>query len=66
VTVLYWLLVPLLVTVVAAGWLAFSHRTRPPVDPRDSMAEHVRFKQAMERSARPATDPRVDDPELPD
>ena len=52
-TVLYWLVVPLVVTALAAAWVAFAHRTRPPADPRDSMAEHQRFRQAMERPAPP-------------
>ena len=51
VTVLYWLLVPLLVTALAALWVMFAHRSRPPADPRESMAEHERFRQAMERPA---------------
>ncbi|HYN75232.1 MAG TPA: hypothetical protein VEV13_03465 [Candidatus Limnocylindria bacterium] len=50
-TVLYWLLVPLLVTALAAGWIMFAHRSRPRADPRESMAEHERFRQAMERPA---------------
>ena len=53
VTVLYWLVVPLLVTALAAVWVAFAHRSRPPADPRDSMAEHERFRRAMERPAPP-------------
>jgi hypothetical protein len=57
VTVLYWLVVPLLVTALAAVWVAFAHRARPPADPRDSMAEHERFRQAMERPAPPARRP---------
>jgi hypothetical protein len=52
VTVLYWLVVPILVTALAAAWVAFAHRARPPADPRDSMAEHQRFRQAMERPPR--------------
>lgn len=50
-TVLVWLVVPLLITALAAAWVAFAHRTRPPADPRDSMAEHQRFRAAMERPA---------------
>ena len=61
-TVLYWLVVPLLVTALAAMWVAFSHRTRPPADPRDSMAEHQRFRQAMERPA-PQLRPRTTSPD---
>lgn len=59
-TVLYWLVVPLLVTALAAAWVAYAHRTRPPADPRDSMAEHQRFRQAMERPA-----PRLRQPSAP-
>ena len=65
-TVLYWLAVPLLVTALAAVWVAFAHRARPPADPRDSMAEHERFRQAMERPAPPVrrSSPPAEDTDL--
>ncbi len=50
-TVLYWLVVPLVATALAAVWVAFTHRTRPRADAQDSMAEHQRFRQAMERQS---------------
>jgi hypothetical protein len=49
VTVLYWLVVPLVATAIAAVWVAFTHRARPRAETQDSMAEHQRFRQAMER-----------------
>jgi hypothetical protein len=44
-----WWLVPLFAFVVAVVWVSIANRPRPPADPRDSVAEHERFRQAMGR-----------------
>jgi hypothetical protein len=50
-----WWSVPLVAFVVAIVWVSIANRPRPPVDPHDSVAEHERFRAAMDRqTARPA------------
>ena len=44
-----WWSVPLVAFVLAIVWVSVANRTRPPVDPHDSVAEHERFRAAMRR-----------------
>jgi hypothetical protein len=44
-----WWSVPLVAFVVAIAWVSIANRPRPPVDPHDSVAEHERFRAAMDR-----------------
>jgi hypothetical protein len=44
-----WWTVPLVAFVLAIVWVSIANRERPPVDPHDSVAEHERFREAMER-----------------
>jgi len=46
---LVWWTVPLAAFVVAVVWVSIANRPRPPADPHDSVAEHQRFRQAMDR-----------------
>jgi len=64
-----WWLIPVIATVVAVAWVTWVNRPRPPADTHDSLREHERFKQAMERTdpLRPsAPAPGDDDPAEPD
>jgi hypothetical protein len=50
-----WWSVPLVAFVLAIVWVSVANRPRPPADPHDSVAEHQRFREAMDRSiARPS------------
>lgn len=44
-----WWSVPLIAFVLAIVWVSVANRPRPPADPHDSVAEHERFIEAMER-----------------
>jgi hypothetical protein len=46
---LVWWTVPLAAFVVAIVWVSIANRPRPPADPHDSVAEHERFRAAMDR-----------------
>lgn len=61
---LAWWLIPAVAFVLAVAWVSFKGRTRPPVDPHDSMAEHLRFQRAMQRQTE--AKPRTDRPMPPD
>jgi hypothetical protein len=64
-----WWLVPLVAFVLAIVWVSIANRPRPPADPHDSVAEHERFIEALERplgetgSASRLPDPDTDGPE---
>lgn len=45
--ILAWLLVPLAVTVLAVLWARWRSRPRGPADAHESMADMVRFREAM-------------------
>ena len=45
-----WWLIPLVATVLAVVWVTWINRPRRPVNVHDSLAEHERFKQAMQRA----------------
>jgi hypothetical protein len=45
---LVWWLVPLAAFLLALAWVSVRNRPRPPADPHESMAEHERFRQAMQ------------------
>jgi hypothetical protein len=59
-----WWLIPLVATLVAIAVLSWRARDRP-VDPHDSVAERLRFEQAMKRppAGRTRSQARVDDPD---
>ncbi len=44
---LVWLMFPLLATLAAIAWTAWSGRTRGPEQPADSIEAHERFRRAM-------------------
>jgi hypothetical protein len=54
-----WWSVPLAAFVLAIVWVSVANRPRPPVDPHDSVAEHQRFRAAMDRQTgrTPPADP---------
>jgi hypothetical protein len=60
---LVWWTVPLAAFVVAIVWVSIANRPRPPADPHDSVAEHERFRAAMDRQTggAPAADRARDD-----
>jgi hypothetical protein len=45
-----WWSVPLVAFVLAIIWVSVANRPRPPADPHDSVAEHQRFREAMDRT----------------
>ncbi len=45
-----WWIIPVVATVVAVVWVSIANRPRPPADTTDSVAEHERFRAAMERT----------------
>lgn len=47
-----WWLIPLVATALAIAWVAWMSRPRPPADTHDSLAEHRRFREAMDRRTR--------------
>ena len=49
---LYWLPLPLAVTVVAMAVMSWQHRTRPPLDIYHSQEAFARFRAAMEGRSR--------------
>ena len=49
IDVLGWLLIPNVATVIALAIMGFRHRSRPPVDAEEGMAELARFRAAMDR-----------------
>ena len=54
---LLWLMFPLLVTLAAVVWAAWSGRARGPAQTDDSIAAHERFRRAMAAQVGPrATD----------
>ena len=46
---LAWLAIPVVAVLLATLWVAWSGRTRPPVDVHESLRERERFKAAFER-----------------
>lgn len=48
-----WWLIPLGATALAIAWVAWVGRSRPPADPHDTVAEHLRFRAAMDRGVAP-------------
>lgn len=56
VNALVWWLIPAVATVLAVAWVTWVNRPRPPADPHDTLREHERFKQALERQRRPDGD----------
>ena len=60
---LVWWTVPLVAFVLAIVWVSIANRPRPPADPHDSVAEHERFRQAMDRQT---GGPQRTDPTRPD
>jgi hypothetical protein len=57
VQAIVWWTVPLVAFVVAIVWVSVANRPKPPVDPHDSVAEHERFRDAMERQTGRPTGP---------
>jgi hypothetical protein len=53
-----WWLIPLVATVLAIAWLTWWNRPRPPADTHDSLQEHERFKQAMDKQTSQQPKPR--------
>jgi hypothetical protein len=51
-SVLAWWIIPVVAGVFAALWAAWSARTRTTGD-SDSLADHQRFREAMERVSGP-------------
>jgi hypothetical protein len=51
---LVWWLVPVAGFLLALAWVTVRNRPRPPVDPHESMAEHQRFREALQT---PVADP---------
>lgn len=45
-----WWLIPIIATLLAIVWVTWINRPRKPADPHDTLAEHRRFKDALERS----------------
>jgi hypothetical protein len=56
-----WWLIPLVATAVAVGWVVWVSRPRPPADTHDSLAEHEKFRRAMDRRTRRAPADQIDD-----
>jgi hypothetical protein len=52
VNAMVWWLIPLAATVLAVAWVSWVNRPRPPADPHETLRDHERFKQAMERGTR--------------
>jgi len=50
---LVWTLAPVVVTLVAIGWVSWRSRPRGPGDPIDTIEQHARFRAALARGARP-------------
>lgn len=48
---LAWTAAPILVTLLATGWLSWRARPRRPGDAIDTVEEHARFRAALARSA---------------
>jgi hypothetical protein len=48
--VLLWLVVPIVVTLLAVAWLHWAARPRGPVETRESLEAHERFKRALSPS----------------
>ncbi len=62
-----WWIIPVVATVIAVVWVSIANRPRPPADTSDSVAEHERFRAAMERTLHRAPvgwQPEDDDVEL--
>lgn len=45
-----WWLIPITATLLAIVWVTWINRPRKPADAHDTLAEHRRFKDALERS----------------
>ena len=56
---LLWLIFPLLATLVAIVWTAWSGRTRGPEQTDDSIEAHERFRRAMAAQVAGQAPPRV-------
>jgi hypothetical protein len=52
---LVWTLAPLVVTLLAIGWVSWRARARGPGEAIDTVEQHARFRAALARS-RPAGD----------
>lgn len=50
---LVWTLAPLLVTLLAIGWVSWRARPRQPGDAIDTIEEHQRFRAALARPTPP-------------
>ena len=55
---LVWLLPVPVATLSAVAWAAWRARPRGPADPRDSVADYERFRQALGPSSPPGRRPR--------
>lgn len=60
-----WWLIPLGATALAIAWVAWASRPRPPADPHDTVAEHERFRAAMDRRTAAGQRDHDDDPPPP-
>ena len=45
-----WWLIPITATLLAVVWVTWINRPRKPADAHDSLAEHRRFTDALERT----------------
>ena len=54
---LLWLMFPLLATLAAIAWTAWSGRARGPEQPADSIEAHERFRRALSSPIGPAPVP---------
>jgi hypothetical protein len=52
VQAILWWLIPLGATAAAIAWVGWRNRPRPPADTHDTLAEHQRFREAMDRETR--------------
>ena len=58
---LAWLAIPVVAVLLAVLWVAWVTRTKPPVDIRESLQGHERFKAAFDRRSGNPGDDRVPD-----
>jgi hypothetical protein len=58
---LAWLAIPAVAVLLSVLWVAWVTRTKPPIDIRESLQEHERFKAAFDRRSSAAGDGRVPD-----
>lgn len=52
--VLAWLGIPLGATLLAVAWVSWAGRTRPPVDPADSVESWRRFQDTLAATSDPS------------